>query len=234
MNTTIKAIRLKIRQDMANYKKPLSFMLGETFPLPPLSTVIGMIHNACNFSNYHAMDISIQGKISSTVSDFYIRYTFSANKNYEPGRHTHYVESNGKKYGIYRSIGNKELISNTELIIHIYPNNLNDLDIIYKGLNNPKTFLSLGRHEDLIDIYEIKIVDCNIAEELSLINDTYVPIEMAENLNRTVYQLPKEYEIDKKNNLRIFKKVIRAAILSKGEFLSNMYIDEDNIPVILM
>ena len=42
-----KAIRLQCFQNLANYRKPSSFIIKETFPLPPYSTVLGMIHAAC-------------------------------------------------------------------------------------------------------------------------------------------------------------------------------------------
>ena len=39
-----KAIRLQCFQNLVNYRKPSSFIIKETFPLPPYSTVLGMIH----------------------------------------------------------------------------------------------------------------------------------------------------------------------------------------------
>ncbi|MGN9165152.1 type I-B CRISPR-associated protein Cas5b [Tissierellaceae bacterium HCP3S3_D8] len=73
----MKAIRVKLYQNMVNYRKPTSFQLKETYPLPPPSTVIGMVHNLCGFTEYYEMDISIQGKYHSKVNDLYTRYEFS-------------------------------------------------------------------------------------------------------------------------------------------------------------
>ena len=36
-----------------------------TYPLPPYSTVIGAIHKACGYTDYHPMKVSIQGKYGS-------------------------------------------------------------------------------------------------------------------------------------------------------------------------
>ncbi|HEX2926701.1 MAG TPA: CRISPR-associated protein Cas5, partial [Ruminiclostridium sp.] len=72
----MKGIRLKLSQDMVNYKKPASFQLKETYPLPPYSTVIGMIHNVCGYREYHPMQVSIQGKYFSKVNDLFTRYEF--------------------------------------------------------------------------------------------------------------------------------------------------------------
>ena len=41
---TMKGIRLKIKQDMVNYKTS-QLSAEKTYPLPPYSTVIGMVHN---------------------------------------------------------------------------------------------------------------------------------------------------------------------------------------------
>lgn len=73
----MKAIRVRLSQNMVNYKKPTSFQLKETYPLPPPSTVIGMVHSLCNFTEYKEMDISIQGKYHSKMNDLYTRHEFS-------------------------------------------------------------------------------------------------------------------------------------------------------------
>ncbi|WMJ79116.1 type I-B CRISPR-associated protein Cas5b [Clostridium sp. MB40-C1] len=79
----MKAIRLKLYQNLVNYKKPTSFQLKETYPLPPYSTVSGMVHYACGFTEYKDMDISIQGKYYSKVNDLYTRYEFGPNNIYD-------------------------------------------------------------------------------------------------------------------------------------------------------
>lgn len=72
----MRAVRLKIEQELVNYKVPTSFQLKETYPLPPYSTVSGMVHSLCGFDEYKAMKISIQGKYLSKVNDLYTRYEF--------------------------------------------------------------------------------------------------------------------------------------------------------------
>lgn len=61
----MKAIRLHIRQGSANYRREETVNCRMTYPLPPYSTVIGAIHNACSYKEYHPMYVSIQGKYSS-------------------------------------------------------------------------------------------------------------------------------------------------------------------------
>ena len=82
-----KAIRLQGFQNLVNYRKPSSFIIKETFPLPPYSTVLGMIHAACGFQEFHPMRVSIQGTNNGTISELYTRYSFSQGVKYEEGRH---------------------------------------------------------------------------------------------------------------------------------------------------
>ena len=60
-----KVLRIKLRQNKANYRKEESVTNKMTYPLPPYSTIIGAIHNACRYDTYHPMDISIQGNFES-------------------------------------------------------------------------------------------------------------------------------------------------------------------------
>lgn len=61
----MKAIRLHIKQNSANYRREETVDCRMTYPLPPYSTVIGAIHKACRYTKYHPMRISIQGKYAS-------------------------------------------------------------------------------------------------------------------------------------------------------------------------
>ena len=70
-----RAIRLQCYQTLANYRKPSSFIIKETYPLPPYSTVSGMIHTICGFTEPHKLRISIQGCNQGTVSELYTRYS---------------------------------------------------------------------------------------------------------------------------------------------------------------
>ncbi len=56
----MRAIRIQCFQNLVNYREPTSFLIKETYPLPPYSTVIGMVHAACGFEQYHPMQVSIR------------------------------------------------------------------------------------------------------------------------------------------------------------------------------
>ena len=76
----MKALRIVLHQDSANYKKEETLDNKMTYPLPPISTIIGALHSACNYKEYHPMDISIQGKFESMHKEPYtcLLYTSDA------------------------------------------------------------------------------------------------------------------------------------------------------------
>ncbi|NLL02565.1 MAG: CRISPR-associated protein Cas5 [Mollicutes bacterium] len=81
----MKAVRLIINQSSANYKKEETSDNKMTYPLPPLSTVIGAIHVACGYKTYHPMDVSIQGKYESMHKEPYTDYCFLNSVNDDRG-----------------------------------------------------------------------------------------------------------------------------------------------------
>ena len=207
----MKVIKLKLYQNMVNYKRHTSFQLKETYPLPPYSTVIGMIHNACGYKEYVPMNISIQGRHHSKINDLATRYEFSVMK-FDPDRHQikvpnmEYDKKNDcyieKDLGVVRGISTTELLVDVELIIHIQVDDENRLIEIYEKLKRPSEYLSLGRREDLVRIDEIKLVEIyeeELEDAISLRNEAYIPLST---LNEddlevvgTVYNISKKYDI---------------------------------------
>ncbi|WP_415929379.1 CRISPR-associated protein Cas5 [Zhenpiania hominis] len=81
----MKAIRLKLRQTSANYRREETVRNKMTYPLPPFSTVIGALHKACGYQEYHPMDISIQGKYGSLQKKVYMDHCFLNNTQNDRG-----------------------------------------------------------------------------------------------------------------------------------------------------
>ena len=72
----MKAIRLILTQNKAHYRKEETVVNKMTYPLPPFSTVIGALHNACGYREYHPMDLSIQGAYESMGKEAYTDHCF--------------------------------------------------------------------------------------------------------------------------------------------------------------
>ncbi len=238
----MKAIRIKLWQDMVNYKKPTSFQLKETYPLPPYSTVIGMIHSLCGFEEYKEMKISIQGKYFSKVNDLYTRYEFKNGMKYEASRHQ--LEAGG--YGISRGISTAELLVDVDLIIHIIPEDQNLLEHIKNSFLFPVEYPSLGRREDLAVIEEVKeveVIEKELSKDTGLLTEdwtAYIPLKYIEDesvviagrnevINKgTRYKLAKNYELinyGTKAVPKIFRKWKKVDVL----FSSGVKAVEDEI-----
>lgn len=204
----MKSIRLKLKQNLVNYKLPTSFQLKETYPLPPYSTVIGMVHNTCNYTEYKPMKISVQGKYHSKVNDLATRYEFKNGMTFDASRHQIKVG----EYGISRGVSNVELLSDVELVIHIVPEDENLIEEIFNAFKAPHEYISLGRREDLVVVDEVKIVEISEErikdENLRIDRDyrAYVPVEIIDkkkvfvegNIDTiqykgTMYNLTKDY-----------------------------------------
>ena len=67
----MKVVRIKLTQEMAHYRREETVDNKMTYPLPPLSTVIGALHKACRYQEYHPMDISIQGEYGGLIRRVY-------------------------------------------------------------------------------------------------------------------------------------------------------------------
>lgn len=72
----MKCLRIKLTQTSANYRREETSTNKMTYPLPPFSTVIGALHNACGYTETHPMDISIQGRFESMGRKAYTDYCF--------------------------------------------------------------------------------------------------------------------------------------------------------------
>ena len=205
----MKAIKLKLYQNMVNYKVPTSFQLKESYPLPPYSTVIGMIHSLCDFKEYKPMKISISGSYFSKVNDLYTRYEFKNGNPFETGRH----QLNVNGYGINRGVATAELLVDVNLTIHIIPEDQSGefLNTIFEAFKYPKEYPSLGRREDIVLIKDVRIVDVEkkkLEKDLSNGEDNfaYIPVNFIQeklvnhgdkkigmNIYGTRYELTKNY-----------------------------------------
>ena len=233
----MKAIKLKLYQNMVNYKVPTSFQLKESYPLPPYSTVIGMVHSLCDFKEYKPMKISISGNYFSKVNNLYTRHEFNNSDNVIKGPAT------------------IELLVDVNLTIHIIPEDQSEefLNMIFEAFKYPREYPSLGRREDIVLIKDVKIVDVEkkkLEKDLSNGEDNfaYIPVNFIQeklvnygdkksgmNIYGTRYELTKNYTSDnigtedKPQMIRFWKKeeVIYSSNI-KGFKRREVPVDTDN------
>ena len=227
-----KGIKLELYQNMVNYKKPTSFQLKETYPLPPYSTVIGMVHKLCGYTEYVPMEISVQGKYESKVNDLWTRYEGFI--SFEADRHQVKIPVGEKHVGMARGVATAELLVDVELMLHIVPEDQSRIEEIYNALKYPKEYISLGRWEDIARIDKVEIVDIEeveTEESRSLKMDAYVPLkgldsEDYDSIRGTIYTLNKIYTLSKDKKYRTWEKVkvvhlSRKYIFQEGKHTKN-------------
>lgn len=243
----MKAIRVKLWQDMVNYKKPTSFQLKETYPLPPYSTIIGMIHSLCGYNEYKEMKISVQGKYFSKVNDLYTRYEFKNGMKYDSSRH----QLQAGEFGISRGISTVELLVDVELLIHIIPEDQSLLEEIRSAFENPVEYPSLGRREDLATIVGkpriVEIIEKELDKTTGADKDygAYIPVSMLEKMKLknnvdgveftgTRYKIAKNYELinyGSKTSPKIFRKWNKEEVVYGTNILAmrkrKVFLDED-------
>lgn len=250
----MQAIKIKLHQESANYRLPQSFQYRDSYPLPPYSTVIGMIHNLTQFTKYHPMKVSIQGTSGHKTSDLYTRYEgpgtagndadfFKLDKKtgemIEIDRKRWNIVFNNKdgsrQHALSRGTGRNELLSNINLVLHIIPDNPDDLNAIYNAFKYPFEYPSLGRREDLVEIKEVKLVDITSTtpdgDYYSNIGG-YIPqsfirtLDLSDNpdfANGTYFNLNHDFKIATISKNKTYRKWHQVHAMYKDQFT----IDED-------
>ena len=184
----MKILKLKLYQETACYKKPFAFKVAETYPLPPYSTVIGMLHKIlqAKTGEYFPMNISIQGNYESIFSNYQNLRMFKG------------------KDQVTAMPRNVHQLLNVELVIHVKAED-EIIDKLYTNSTQGVETFTLGRNEDLVRVDEIKIIQEPKIEEYKLENvkyNAYIPSEKIQGIN---YRLNTTYTI--KNDLRKWEKV---------------------------
>ncbi len=203
----MKILKLQLFQQTACYKKPFSFKVAETYPLPPYSTVIGMFHKILNATEYHPMRVSVQGEYESIFS------------NYQTLR-------NYKSKEVTTMPRNVHQLYNINLILHVESDD-ETIDTIYSNIVNGTETFTLGRNEDIVRIDGVKIVqkpEILDEEGICLKYNAYVPVDLFDyGIN---YKLNSVYTIE--NNLRKWEKV-DVKFVEKGSIVCSdeLLIDED-------
>ncbi|EPP2127193.1 CRISPR-associated protein Cas5 [Listeria monocytogenes] len=215
----MKAIKMNVFLETANFRKPQSFQLKESYPLPPFSTVIGMVHVACGFTSYHPMNISVAGNSFSTVHDIATRYEFHPSVQYDKARHQLgvYSPEKDKMIGITRGVSTVHLLTDLHLQLHIIPEDQSEIFFIEEQLRSPKQFLSLGRHEDIMHIEKVQVVDIQqetLSREVELTMASYIPTSYK--IGRTLFRMPKNYEIVEIKK-KFYRKFVKHEVFYTGK-----------------
>lgn len=209
----INALKVRIYQESACFKKPFAFKVAETYPLPPYSTIKGFFHYIIGAESFIPMKISVQGTYDALFTNYQTMRFYKKDENTKMPLNIH-------------------LLYNLNLIIHV--NTEKDvLNKIYNAIINSNEFFSIGRKEDLARIDDVKFVNINFFDYdnsediIEIRNNIYIPYGYInfDNTNGINYRL--NYKYEKKDDILIWEKA-HVKYIEKGMFIDNGIVPIDN------
>ncbi|HAV39615.1 MAG TPA: hypothetical protein DCX31_00800 [Aquificaceae bacterium] len=221
----MECLRVKLYTPTGIFKNPLSIKGIEIYPLPPYSTIIGLIYRAMGRKwNGEYFQISIQGDYQAIYRD-YVWFKKHNFKDKELGRLPLQVP----------------ILYNLWLLIHIKASEelLNEIE---SGLKKPKELLFLSGGEYPVKVEEVKRVKClekffSEEDSIKLNYHAYVPKEFKEKISPSgtgegiLFSLSYFYKNSQKSKNYSW---IDAYYFQKGtEIYGSLILDEDNNPVFL-
>lgn len=256
-------LRIKIHQPNALYRIPFSYKRRLTYPIPPYSTVKGLICNLMGikesdddrFRELQRLSLAIYGRYESLVKE-YVWFRNLKKESYIDKFHT---VSNRIIDKIPQSPGGQipvvvDVLHNVDIIIYIYHADQNFLKEIKEAFEYPyrrNSTIHLGRSEDWLVLKEIKLLNelklksmtsigyfTTIPELVFADRDFIVKSEKYQEffigLTGNLLRLPTFYVITE-DNQRIFNEYITVKLYDGGSFKStDFYVDEEeNLPIIL-
>jgi CRISPR-associated protein Cas5t len=227
----MESVRIKLYQNMVNYRRELSFGYVQTYPLPTPSMIKGMAHALLDLNKYHNLKISIQGNYESVVTNMQKVYKFDRDRAARPNNPYDVDVGNSRKTATHGVMFVDEIV-NIELLLHI---SFDDEGLNKKLLEAVKhKTVILGRNEDIayVDFEDTGLVDVlSSGGEYRLPYNIYLKPEICkkEQLEGTYYRLPFYYDdVSSFSDKRIFKYA-DAVYITKGNKIqySDITVDED-------
>ncbi|MFZ8786488.1 type I-B CRISPR-associated protein Cas5b [Thermocrinis sp.] len=219
----MECLRVKLYTPTGIFKNPLSIKGIEVYPLPPYSTIIGLIYRALGRKwNGEYFQISIQGDYQAIYRDYvwFKKYNF---KDKELGRLPLQVP----------------ILYNLRLLIHIKASEelLNEIE---SCLKKPKELLFLSGGEYPLKVEEVKRVKCEAREvskfnPMELVYNAYVPTLLKREIKSTEEGINFNLSYFYKNTKPKVYNWIEATYLKKGTLIykGELYVDEEDYPVFL-
>lgn len=179
-------LRIKLTQSKAHYRKEESIDNRMTYPLPPYSTVIGALHKACSYSEYHPMDISIQGRYKSLAREAFTDHLYLNSVMDDRGILVKVPHENLHSKGFVKVAEATKAQGNSfknEITIFVHNRELLDE---YKNLkeNDPKNN-ELNKYKSLVT--SLKYYE--VLNEVELVLHISSDVETLEEIKKNIYNL---------------------------------------------
>jgi len=219
----MECLRVKLYTPTGIFKNPLSIKGVEVYPLPPHSTIIGLIYRAMGRKwKREYFQISIQGDYETIYRD-YVWFKKYDLKDKELGKLPLQVP----------------ILYNLRLLIHIKASE-ELLKEIENGLKEPKELLFLSGGEYPVKVEEVKRVRCkkeNFSKfkPMELVYNAYVPSVRRGEIKSTEEGINFNLSYFYRNAKPKVYNWIEATYLKKGTLIykGELYVDEEDYPVFL-
>lgn len=252
----MKALRLKLYQNLVNYRREMSYGYVQTYPLPTPSMVRGMAHWLLGINDgYKPLKISIQGDFDSVTTNMQKVVKFDRPRTKYGCSKCHKVHAEKKKAVsccdaeviniedprpkinchearvFNQGVQFFDLIVNMNLLLHIAFDDA-ALTEALDGTVRMKTVI-LGRNEDIasVDFTETGLVDVEEdSDEITLNYNAYLAPDLCrkEQLSGTHYRLPFYYDdVKSMEDKRIFH-FADAVYIARGNKIENVSFMKDS------
>ncbi len=221
----MECLRVKLYTPTGIFKNPLSIKGIEVYPLPPYSTIIGLIYRAMGRKwNGEYFQISIQGDYETIYRDYVWFKKYDLDK---------------RKKKLDKLPMQVPILYNLRLLIHIKASE-ELLKEIENGLKKPKELLFLSGGEYPVKVEEVKRVRCK-KENFSkfkpkeLVYNAYVPSLRRGEIKSTEEGINFHLSYFYKNAKPKAYNWIEATYLKKGTLIykGKLHVDEEGYPVFL-
>lgn len=254
-------LKVKIYQPDAHYRVPFSYQRRFTYPIPPYSTVKGLICNLMGIRDdaderlkkiKEGLSLAIYGRYESLVKE-YIWFRNLKEKSHINKFHTvtNRIIDNVPQHPGGQMPVTVDVLHNVSLMIYICHPDPNFLKNISDAFENPSERLStihLGRSEDWLVFEEIRWpVELRQESVMNIKHFTWMPEkEFADKgfidgeyedffngLSGNLFRLPTYYKITDSNQ-RIFNEYVTVKLYEGGSFKRRkFYVDgNENLPII--
>lgn len=233
-------MRIKAFQETTCYTKPFANKVTETYPIPPYATVKGLIHAVMDAKDLIPFSLSIQGDYESIIIDYRKTY-FVQKREFNMPIILDGLDIDTPSFTSMSSMPlYTHMLYNVELVIHVQAEEY-ILQTMYHAFKNSDSHLSLGRHEDLLRIDEVKVMniaELDLFEGAHLQHSMYIPtsiIEENEQSRGVPYLLNWTYQI--KNGIREWHRIptsffTRGTLIDEDLIREQVHHDEDGYVVI--
>ena len=219
----MEAIRLHIRQSSANYRREETVGCRMTYPLPPYSTVIGALHKACGYTEYHPMKISVQGKYDSIIMRLFKEDCFF---NYlQPDRET-----------LVKMLNPDMLCSGYKVVAKALERNYKfsqDEKILVKDKLLLEEYRTLKDKKDNVGLSDFRTIvkapkRCELLCNIELIIHISADSEILDDIENNIYNLT---AIGRGEDFVEVLECVRIELLSENEYLINNKTFNAYIPI---